>query len=392
MKILAIICDNIFLLKLGINLAVEYPTLKIIAFVFSKNDLREWRQNTRKLVNFEVVMVVKSKSLIQEAKYFENSKYVLAKYQDARYAMLLYNSTYDTLENYFGEDFLANRSNIRIVVHNGYQPTAQAAVDFAKQRSIPFKITEIGNVPFKMIIDNRGLNTQSSFKVSKKALDENYLENARRKWNQPPLRVPKKRSDKAYHVSLKYRLSKLLFSQNLHPVYQNKFRYLKSRINKIIIRILLKVYAAKTFPEYYELCILQVSNDIQLREFSNFKNIDVLRHSHEASKSTLAVKLHPAETSISDAWECIKFCREKNIYIVEDDINILIDESSKIYLNNSSTIMKCILSNKPVVILGSSIFDDRSISTVISYLEDYLVNYDLLRGDGDISDVYSRLL
>lgn len=392
MKILAIICDNISLLKLGINLAVEYPTLKIIAFVFSKADLREWRQKTRKLTNFKVIMVVSSKSLIQEAKYFENSKYVLAKYQDARYAMLLYNSTYDALKDYFGKDFLANRSNIRVVVHNGYQPTAQAALDFAKQRSIPFKITEIGNVPFKMIIDNRGLNTQSCFTVSKKALDKNYLENSRRKWNQPPLRVPKKCSDKAHQVSIKYRLSKLLFPQNLHPVYQNKFRYLKSRINKIIIRILLKVCAAKTLPEYYELCILQVSNDIQLREFSNFKNIDVLRHSHEASSSTLAVKLHPAETSITDAWECIKFCREKHLYIVEDDINILIEGSSKIYLNNSSTVMKCILSNKPVVILGSSIFADRSISTVISYLEDYLVNYDLIRGGGNISDVYSRLL
>lgn len=392
MKLLLIVCDNEPLTVLGTQLAKEYNWLSVVAFVYSADQLQRWKQKTAHLTNFSLILVIPSNIIVRPASDFTQSKYVLGKLQDARHASKLFNSTYIAIKKYFDGTDNVKSSDLRIIVHNGYQPTACAALYFANEHSFPIRITEIGNVPNKMIIDRRGLNTLSTFDEYKFNFEEPDLKLARLKWSKPTTHKNRDLTENKTQAFSKFSIKSLLLRNELHPVYQNGLKLIKNRISKVAIKILLYFYTERTLPQAYDLCLLQVSNDIQLHKFSKYKNIDLLGHCRGDSNATIAVKFHPAEYDLRDVRKCISFCKDNSLVIIQEDIELLIQQANKIYVNNSSTIIKCILNQKPIDIIGDSIFKDRKLSTVISYLEDYLVDYDLLKGVGDISDVYARML
>lgn len=279
--------------------------------------------------------------------------------------------------------------------------TAEIAVrDFAKSNSIPILFFELANIKGKTFWDIEGSNAKSYLYRHIEILDKYDIEyNEYINWkneyikdnfNQHVVKQAVNIKKFNYTYGLLSRISFLFTGIQLHK--SDILTKLKYFINSRTLKLNYDEFNIE--KEKYIFFPMQVASDSQIILNSDISLFDGLKYainSAKANKSTLVVKLHPAEKDVDIIKKVLKLRKEYNFKIIKDNTFQVIANAEKIITINSTVALEAMILDKPVEILGRSYYKFFNHKRIKNYILGYLENIDFF-SDNEFSEEQVRKL
>jgi len=277
-------------------------------------------------------------------------------------------------------------------IWNGSSTCDLAISDFARQNFVKTLYFEIGNFPNKIFVDPKGVNARSWLYKNPKFLDNLPLDCRKfEKWEKNIFETQKSKQPpqikflaKVNWFSLVDRLGFYFFGvQRLDraSLYEQCWKIIRRR--SVCLN-----YDSCDLKLPYVFLPLQVSDDSQLlfnSDVDNEQAISLAKEQADLMKMPLVVKHHPVESSSSFLKKLDQLRSELGFILVSQNTIELIDHSSLLVVINSTVGIEGIVRGKSVKVLGKAIYEKFDKKRVISYLQQYLLDYDFFDVNGPMS-------
>ncbi|MET6759755.1 hypothetical protein [Pseudoalteromonas sp. NCIMB_1079] len=290
------------------------------------------------------------------------------------------------------------------IVFNGNSASQKAFIDHFSNKSVKTLFCEISNLPGKVIFDQLGVNAKSSLFFNAQKLDtfdpvdieehkrwvkvyENYKNNPIPQGKLEPKFI------KAYVLDY--------FSSLLGRGTREEDKV--SLIKKIIS--VLKLFKSKSSSELifddidlscdYIFFPTQVRYDSQLILNSDINNQQAIEKAVKLAKERnykLYVKIHPAETDPEILKDYILLKDKYNFLIVDSNTTELIKQAKVVVTINSTVGLEALIYDKELKVYGRAIYSDFDFSRVLSYIHNYLVDFDYFSDELISEKEFNKLL
>lgn len=282
----------------------------------------------------------------------------------------------------------------RIFLWNGATNCGQICQSLLKGRIVFF---ELANIPGKTFCDSKGVNRLASFYKDISIIDslpldiqkyniwlEKYLKIKFSDYVIPQARKNKEKwSEKIHNIILDYYgiFFKGGCNENQYSLVRRTFLFLKKLVtNKETIK-------KEAFDSYnyvdndYVFYPMQCVNDTQLIYNSHVNNLEAIQIAYNYSQLNqldLVIKLHPVEAKEKNIKQLRNYLHKKNItaYIVNANTMELLNNAKHVYTINSTVGLEAMILNKPLTILGYSLYDNFDDMRLKKYITEYLIDSD----------------
>ncbi len=293
----------------------------------------------------------------------------------------------------------ARRSVGMVAVYNGTRLAGRSAVAFARARGIATLFLELGNVDRKLFADPMGANASSSVANSPAVLDampvpegefaawkKDYAQ--RRLQIIAPPQARKMRWPNIYYPIDQFGAMVLRLPQ---PCRVSTWTKLHRKLSQLISRSTPNIK-----PEGpYVFLPLQVSSDANLVLYSDYDNAAAIAVAAGRARElgcTLVVRPHPAESRMDIMRQMERLCAEGGHLLTGWNGLDLILGAQEVITINSTIGLEAKLFDKPVTVLGRSLYASFTQAQLASYLLRYLVDFDPFGHEDASLAVIDRLL
>lgn len=289
---------------------------------------------------------------------FEHSKPALFKQidEDIRCSreFVVNKVAYDTCWNiYLHVLFSVMRSDLispvrKVIFCSGNSVAEKAMMMVCRQRNIDTRFIELSNLPNKVFIDRLGSNARSELAAKPEILD-----------TLPCV-------DEDFHAQWLQEYEKGKQGLPLQAI--------NNPCGKIINLLSTDSVLNFRYPNFI-LLPLQVSYDTQLWINADIRNEDAIRYAHKLArmqKTTLVVKIHPAETSVHELENIARLKTELRFKVTRENTVELIKKAGKVVTINSTVGLEALLYKKPLEILGRSFYKLMDYENMKKYIHHYL--------------------
>lgn len=274
------------------------------------------------------------------------------------------------------------------IVFNGNSASQKAFIDHFSGRNIKTLFSEISNLPGKVIFDRLGVNAKSSLFFDAHQLDmlPSIAPEKHKQWikvyedykNNP---IPQgKLEPKFIKAYIKDYLSSFL-GKGIRE--EDKVSLLKK------VTAVLRLFRSKSSSDLtyddadlncdYIFFPTQVRYDSQLILNSDINNQQAIEKAVLLAKEhgcKLYVKIHPAETDPEILKDYISLKNKYDFLIVNSNTTELIKSAKVVTTINSTIGLEALIYNKELKVYGRAIYSDFDFSRVLSYIHNYLVDFD----------------
>ncbi|EPQ5228636.1 capsular polysaccharide export protein, LipB/KpsS family [Providencia hangzhouensis] len=291
---------------------------------------------------------------------------------------------------------------------NGYHIQDFLLLELKKNINFKIYFSELSNLDGKTFFDTKGTNASSSFykhaeTFFNKEVTPSLNEIQKEKlidWKKNY--ILKKECSHIVKQAKKMGLLKLI-QWRLYNLIELVFKIpsfsmlkYKSRKKGILRNKSLLIPSTEVNLNYkYYFLPLQVTDDSQIKINSNYDNsqaIDYFLKQAELKNKRLVIKFHPAEKNSDFIKNIIEKSKERNIIISTENTFLLMKNSDKVCVINSTAGFEAILLDKEVEFLGKSFYRYLiSPHLLYYYLFDYLFDIDFFSGDNYENDIVEKL-
>ena len=362
-----------FFRKYGIN--YKFLTNKLSVFYQFEN-----KKNVVLLKNLNSSIKKRDYSFLQK------SLSVLNNYHSLQEAIQIANHVWKQLEN-LKIDMLW--------IWNGTTTIERALSEFARENNLKTRFFEISNIDNRIFIDPQGISGESILLKHPEILDKfDYDEKKFIIWreyykNRKNIKTKLKSNIPSYVYLdlLGYKFFNLIREDRRNPLSLVKKRFFNNFIKLPFDEI--------SLDKKYILAPLQVGNDSQVKLFSRFKNKDLIEYALELAReenALLYIKPHPREEDINEIKIIEKFLKEKDVFLVNEDLYELINKSYKIVVNNSTVGLEAKIFDKDVILLGDAYYKYFDKERVRKFIMNYLpkIYYPETRLEEDFLEIFRR--
>jgi capsular polysaccharide export protein len=296
--------------------------------------------------------------------------------------------------------FSLHYNNVLCFLWNGSTLMESIAAEVANENGIERRFFEIGNFPGKIFVDPSGVNCKASisdilyfrfhylsdFTV---AMGEEWLQKYRANAHSNHTVKQARNINKINGLYLVDWIWSMFFKPvvSQEPLLKKIYGKYKRRFS------LLSADTVKEIDYIFYPC--QVSSDSQLILNSDIGNIDALKLVAEKAlvqKRSVVVKLHPAEPDVNAIHEIVDFCKLHGIFISDRSVPELLINASEVFTINSTVGLQSILFERPLTILGDTLYKEYSLNDLLGYILEYLLCIDYF-GEDDISiELFGRVV
>ena len=331
---------------------------------------------------------------------FLNLTYVYRGSQSVEYAKKVYTMIRDSLAL-----TQLNYQEVEVaIVFNGNSASQKAFIDHFSNKNVKTLFCEISNLPGKVIFDRLGVNAKSSLFFDAKKLDtfdpvdveehqrwvkvyENYKNNPIPQGKLEPKFI------KAYVLDY---FSSLLGRGTRE---EDKISLIK-KITSVLTLFKSKSSSDLTFDDAdlscdYIFFPTQVRYDSQLILNSDINNQQAIEKAVALAKERncmLYVKIHPAETDPEILRDYVLLKEKYDFLIVNSNTTELIKQAKVVVTINSTVGLEALIYNKELKVYGRAIYSDFDFSRVLSYIHNYLVDFDYFSDELISEKEFNKLL
>ena len=290
------------------------------------------------------------------------------------------------------------------IVFNGNSASQKAFIDHFSNKNVKTLFCEISNLPGKVIFDRLGVNAKSSLFFDAKKLDtfdpvdveehqrwvkvyENYKNNPIPQGKLEPKFI------KAYVLDY---FSSLLGRGTRE---EDKISLIK-KITSVLTLFKSKSSSDLTFDDAdlscdYIFFPTQVRYDSQLILNSDINNQQAIKKAVALAKERnciLYVKIHPAETDPEILKDYVLLKEKYDFLIVNSNTTELIKQAKVVVTINSTVGLEALIYNKELKVYGRAIYSDFDYFRVLSYIHNYLVDFDYFSDELISEKEFNKLL
>lgn len=291
----------------------------------------------------------------------------------------MYLSTFECLEK--NSDIKSIKC---IFIWNGSSIDTIAAGDFAKKYNIRTLYFEIANIPGKIFVDKKGTNATSELYSNIDILrslktDEEYYKIWKNNYLTSKLKnhiVPQKRTNKQC-IQFRYLLD--IIGYMFMGIFKMKNSFLFNKINQIKnnIQYPLKFDKYDYEKKKYIFFPLQVSYDAQILLNSDIGILEALKKAIDYAKQNnldLVIKPHPQECNYSALKKILKY--RSDFILLNENTFLLMKYAELIWTINSTVGLEAMIMERPVYVLGRSIYRNFKKGDLSVYINSYLIDID----------------
>ncbi|MCQ8822216.1 hypothetical protein NQT65_18665 [Pseudoalteromonas agarivorans] len=298
-----------------------------------------------------------------------------------------------------------NYNDIEVaIVFNGNSASQKAFIEHFSKENVKTLFCEISNLPGKVIFDRLGVNAKSSLFFNAEKLDAF-----------PPINPDKHRQ--WVNVYEEYKNNPIPQGK-LEPKFIKAYvlDYFSSLLGKGIreedqvslfkkISTVLKLFKSKSSADLvydtgelsadYIFFPTQVRYDSQLILNSDINNQQAIEKAVLLAKERdckLYVKIHPAETDPEILKDYISLKNKYNFLIVNSNTTELIKNAKVVVTINSTIGLEALIYNKELKVYGRAIYSDFNFSRVLSYIHNYLIDFDYFSDELISEKEFNKLL
>ncbi|PMI35246.1 hypothetical protein BCT30_21570 [Enterovibrio norvegicus] len=247
--------------------------------------------------------------------------------------------------------FIKEKKIDLVILHNDTRWYHAIAVLICNENNIKYLVTEQGLIrPHTTIIDNKGVNATANTSLFDKNISD----------VEPSDFFPKNTHDSWLSMMFFFLFISMFFIERIFGK-STILRYMHNgySIRKYYKRLSIKFKSFNAKSENFQiknnsaLLLLQLDHDSQFLMYSNFNsNQEVIDRVSERCIELglkLAIKKHPLDVG--------EYTLGNNSYFADGDLSILINKSQLIVTINSSAIVTVLNSNKPLFVIGESMYN-----------------------------------
>lgn len=314
---------------------------------------------------------------------FDKSLSVLNGYHTYEEAQVISNAVYRQLQL-----FSARCKPRMIWIWNGTTTIAMTLGVFARRHGIETRYFEISNLGNRIFVDTEGTSGASYLARHSEILDHVRVdEKAYQAWltgYRAQYGVPKQAANRSrIPLSAAVDFAGYLFGC-LREDRRNPFKLVWSRLrNKVVTQ----KWPVADLSMPYLFLPLQVSDDSQLKLYSKYSNMDMIRNALELSRKKscrLIVKLHPAESEQGAIDSILAYAKEEAFIVAGNPTPELIECAETVVVNNSTVGLEAMIAEKEVVVFGNALYRYFTPQRLKAYILYYLLPGDYF-GDTPIS-------
>lgn len=290
------------------------------------------------------------------------------------------------------------------IVFNGNSASQKAFIEHFSSENVKTLFCEISNLPGKVIFDRLGVNAKSSLFFNAEKLDtfdsvdveehqrwvkvyENYKNNPIPQGKLEPKFI------KAYVIDyFSSLLGKGIREEDQITLLKKVSSVLKLFKSKSSSDL---VYDTEDLTADYVFFPTQVRYDSQLILNSDINNQQAIEKAVVLAKERdckLYVKIHPAETDPEILKDYISLKDKYNFLIVNSNTTELIKNAKVVVTINSTIGLEALIYNKELKVYGRAIYSDFDFSRVLSYIHNYLVDFDYFSDELINEKEFNKLL
>jgi capsular polysaccharide export protein len=266
-------------------------------------------------------------------------------------------------------------------IWNGTTTIARSIASFAKEKNIALRFFEISNLGDRIFVDIEGTSADSYVYRHPELLDKlSCHEEMYHRWlkdYQEQYHTPKQalNRSKIPWKSLLDLVGYLFFN----TVREDKRFGLKVFITRFLNKIRTFSFPEAVLQKPYAFLPLQVSDDSQIKLFSEYDNKALLFEAMKICRSRdleLVVKLHPAESDRAFIREIVSLSEKYSFRLAGNQTDRLIQGADLIIVNNSTVGLEAKIYQKEVIVFGKAIYKNFDEKKLKRYICSYLVKAD----------------
>jgi capsular polysaccharide export protein len=267
-----------------------------------------------------------------------------------------------------------------VCIWNGAFAHCNAAAAFARAHNLPTLFFEVGNIDGKLFADPEGSNAAARIARQPELLDayavggaemaewrERYLAAALLPSSLPQARVSR-RLNGWYPFDW--------FGYAVLRVPRQEFVPLLGRVVGKLIARLNAIPPAIMPDKPFVFLPLQVSSDTNLVVHSDEDNLKAMEFAERRARERgclLVVKPHPAETDQSLVRRIAELCLERGHLMTSYNVTKLVLAAEEVITINSTVGLQALLLDKPVTVLGRSLYGRFTQQQAYAYAMKYLI-------------------
>ncbi|MBQ4858414.1 hypothetical protein [Pseudoalteromonas sp. MMG007] len=274
------------------------------------------------------------------------------------------------------------------IVFNGNSASQKAFIDHFSGRNVKTLFSEISNLPGKVIFDRLGVNAKSSLFFDAHQLDmlPSIAPEKHKQWikvyedykNNP---IPQGKLEPKF---IKAYITDYLSSFLGKGIREEDKVSLLKKVTAVLRLFRSKSSSDLTYDDAdlncdYIFFPTQVRYDSQLILNSDINNQQAIEKAVLLAKEhgcKLYVKIHPAETDPEILKDYISLKNKYDFLIVNSNTTELIKSAKVVTTINSTIGLEALIYNKELKVYGRAIYSDFDFSRILSYIHNYLVDFD----------------
>ena len=331
---------------------------------------------------------------------FLNLTYVYRGSQSVEYAKKVYTMIRDSLAL-----TQLNYQEVEVaIVFNGNSASQKAFIDHFSNKNVKTLFCEISNLPGKVIFDQLGVNAKSSLFFDAQKLDtfasvnvedhQRWVKDYENYKNNP---IPQGKLEPKFIKAYVLDYFSSLLGKGTRE--EDKISLIK-KITSVLTLFKSKSSSDLIFDNAdlncdYIFFPTQVRYDSQLILNSDINNQQAIEKAVALAKERncmLYVKIHPAETDPEILRDYVLLKEKYDFLIVNSNTTELIKQAKVVVTINSTVGLEALIYNKELKVYGRAIYSDFDFSRVLSYIHNYLVDFDYFSDELISEKEFNKLL
>ena len=331
---------------------------------------------------------------------FLNLTYVYRGSQSVEYAKKVYTMIRDSLAL-----TQLNYQEVEVaIVFNGNSASQKAFIDHFSNKNVKTLFCEISNLPGKVIFDRLGVNAKSSLFFDAQKLDtfasvnvedhQRWVKDYENYKNNP---IPQGKLEPKFIKAYVLDYFSSLLGKGTRE--EDKISLIK-KITSVLTLFKSKSSSDLIFDNAdlncdYIFFPTQVRYDSQLILNSDINNQQAIEKAVALAKERncmLYVKIHPAETDPEILRDYVLLKEKYDFLIVNSNTTELIKQAKVVVTINSTVGLEALIYNKELKVYGRAIYSDFDFSRVLSYIHNYLVDFDYFSDELISEKEFNKLL
>ncbi len=292
---------------------------------------------------------------------------------------------------------LASEHDITMLwIWNGTTTIAKTLTGFAKEHKIATRYFEISNLFKRVFVDIEGTSGASYLCRHPEILDNTPIDEDRftawlETYHQEDL-IPRQAANRA---KIPWPALIDIVGYLRGYIKEDRRSVIRLLVNRLSNKFSNPLFEEADLSQPYIFLPLQVSDDSQLKLFSDYSNIDLLQQALSISREKgirLLVKIHPAESDRDEIEQLTILSHEGAFTLVNNATKTLIQQARLIIVNNSTVGLQALIEKKEVMVFGNALYKEFDQARLKRYILDYLLTADYFGEDAIPTDTIASIL